>query len=156
MPTKTARMDYNELLSGYVTLQTQINPPPGTCSKGSEAMLRCFREEEEKTRVHVKIYESQFCLLTILMDTQIQNQCSNAAVSSVALLCISLSLSLSLSLWFRSSAQWIHLFSHSYEKRYTVMAKNIGTLGKYEQRQLWKWICIVYPFYLSLKKFTQF
>ncbi len=145
MPTKTARRDYNELLSGYVTLQTQINPPPGTCSKGSEAMLHCFREEEEKTRGACKnlfIYESQFCLLTILMDTRVQNQCSNAACSTVALLCISLSLSL----WFRSSAQWIHLFSHSYEKRYTVMAKNIGTLGKYEQRQLWKWICIVYPF----------
>ncbi len=26
------------------------------------------------------------------------------------------------------------------------MAKNIGTLGKYVQRMLWKWICIVNPF----------
>ncbi len=31
-------------------------------------------------------------------------------------------------------------------KLYTVMAKNIGTLGKYDQRSLWKWICIVNPF----------
>ncbi len=31
-------------------------------------------------------------------------------------------------------------------KLYTVMAKNIGTLGKYDQRRLWKWICIVNPF----------
>ncbi len=28
------------------------------------------------------------------------------------------------------------------------MAKNIGTLGKYDQRRLWKWICIVNPFNL--------
>ncbi len=39
---------------------------------------------------------------------------------------------------------------------YTVSSTNIGTLGKYEQRQLWKKICIVYPFYLSFKKFTKF
>ncbi len=32
------------------------------------------------------------------------------------------------------------------------MDKNIGTLGKYDQRWLWKLICIVNPFYLSLKK----
>ncbi len=40
--------------------------------------------------------------------------------------------------------------------QYTVSSTNIGTLGKYEQRQLWKLICIVYPFYLLLKKFTKF
>ncbi len=34
---------------------------------------------------------------------------------------------------------------------YTVMAKNIGTLGKYDQRRLWKLICIVNPFDLLLK-----
>ncbi len=28
----------------------------------------------------------------------------------------------------------------------TVMAKNIGTLGKYDQRRLWKLISIVNPF----------
>ncbi len=31
------------------------------------------------------------------------------------------------------------------------MAKNIGTLGKYDQRMLWKCICIVNPFDLLLK-----
>ncbi len=35
---------------------------------------------------------------------------------------------------------------------YIVMAKNIGTLGKYDQRQLWKLICIVNPFDLLFKK----
>ncbi len=34
---------------------------------------------------------------------------------------------------------------------YTVMAKNIGTLGKYDQRRLWKLIFIVNPFDLLLK-----
>ncbi len=37
----------------------------------------------------------------------------------------------------------------------TVSSTNIGTLGKYDQRQLWKKICIVYPFYLSFKKIQQ-
>ncbi len=32
------------------------------------------------------------------------------------------------------------------------MAKNIGTLGKYDQRSLWKLICFVNPFYLLFKK----
>ncbi len=29
---------------------------------------------------------------------------------------------------------------------YAVMGKNIGTLGKYDQRRLWILICIVNPF----------
>ncbi len=32
------------------------------------------------------------------------------------------------------------------------MAKNIGTLAKYDQRRLWKLICIVNPFDLLIKK----
>ncbi len=32
------------------------------------------------------------------------------------------------------------------------MVKNIGTLGKYDQRRLWKLICIVNPFNLLFKK----
>ncbi len=43
-----------------------------------------------------------------------------------------------------------------YIGHYTVPSTNIGTLGKYEQRRLWKLICIVYLFYLSFKKFTKF
>ncbi len=39
---------------------------------------------------------------------------------------------------------------------YTVPSTNIGTLDNYEQRRLWKYICIVYPFYLSLNKFTKY
>ncbi len=35
---------------------------------------------------------------------------------------------------------------------HTLMAKNIGTLGKYDQRRLRKLICIINPFDLWLKK----
>ncbi len=50
MPTKMARRDYNESLPGFVTSQTEINPTPGKTQQRGGAMLRCFREEEEKTR----------------------------------------------------------------------------------------------------------
>ncbi len=33
-----------------------------------------------------------------------------------------------------------------------VMDKNIGTLGKYDQRRLWKLICIVNPFAFLFKQ----
>ncbi len=48
--------------------------------------------------------------------------------------------------------QYIYIYIYIY----TVMAKNIGTLGKYDQRRLWKWICIVNPFELLLKKSQKF
>ncbi len=32
------------------------------------------------------------------------------------------------------------------------MAKITGTLDKYDQRRLWKCICIVYPFYILLNE----
>ncbi len=35
------------------------------------------------------------------------------------------------------------------------MAKNIGTLDKYDQRRLWKWICIVNPFDLLFSFLSQ-
>ncbi len=34
----------------------------------------------------------------------------------------------------------------------TVVVRIVGTLGKYDQRRLWKLICIVNPFYLLFKK----
>ncbi len=38
-----------------------------------------------------------------------------------------------------------------YVYKYTVMAKYIGTLGKYDKRRLWKCICIDNPFDLLSK-----
>ncbi len=38
---------------------------------------------------------------------------------------------------------------------YTVVVRIIGTLGKYDQRRLWKLICIVNPFDRLFKKITK-
>ncbi len=46
----------------------------------------------------------------------------------------------------------VHTYIHYI---YRVMAKNIGTLGKYDQRRLWKLICIVNTFDLLFKKFAK-
>ncbi len=53
--------------------------------------------------------------------------------------------------------KWVQVFqSHTCALAihigYTVMAKNIGTFGKYDQRRLWKCICIVSIFDLLLNK----
>ncbi len=49
-----------------------------------------------------------------------------------------------MSVWFQTS--YMFQCDYIYIYIYTVMAKNIGTLGKYDQRRLWKLICIVIPF----------
>ncbi len=66
-------------------------------------MLCCFREGEEKTRgcTNLFIYESQFCLLTILMDSQVSksyvlNMIYLAVLDTVLRIPCSVSLSLSL------------------------------------------------------------
>ncbi len=79
MPTKMARRDYDELLPGYVTSETQINPGPRNMQQRGQGHAAL----EEKTRGALKnlfIYELQFCLITILMDSQFQNHCSKTAV----------------------------------------------------------------------------
>ncbi len=56
----------------YVT--NPDKPCPGNMQQREWAILRCFREEEEKTRDARKnlfVYESRFCLLTILKDSQV-------------------------------------------------------------------------------------
>ncbi len=45
---------------------------------------------------------------------------------------------------------YIYIYKLSFVYIYTVMAKNIGTLDKYDQKRLWKFICIVSPFDLLL------
>ncbi len=44
-----------------------------------------------------------------------------------------------------------HIYIYVYVYIYTVIAKNIGTLGKYDQSRLWKCICIINPFDLLNK-----
>ncbi len=56
MPTKTARRDYNKLLPGSDTSQTQTTPPSRTCNEVGEAMLCCLEKRKKKLGVHEKIY----------------------------------------------------------------------------------------------------
>ncbi len=92
--------DYNELLPGSVTSQTQINPAPGNSSKGGGAMLPCFREEEEKTR---DARNNLFIWITILSSNDSDGFTSfkiikAGVLNTVTLSPCSASLSLSLSL----------------------------------------------------------
>ncbi len=70
----------NKLLPGFVTSQTQIKPRPREhATKGARpccAVLEkrkscCHAVKTRGARKHLFIYESQFCLLTILMDSQV-------------------------------------------------------------------------------------
>ncbi len=117
--------DYNELLPGSDTSQTQINPAPRNTQQRGRGHAR--DEGKRKLGMYVKSYsyESRFCLLTILMDSQVSKSLKQQFL--ILLLChpaLHLSLSLSLSLSFRSSDKLqqtvpiIHLFSHSNEKHY--------------------------------------
>ncbi len=111
MPTKTSRKDYNELLPGLVMSRTLLNPAPGNTQRRG-ACKNLF------------IYDLWFCLLTILMDSQVSKSLKQWFLILLLVSPCSASLSLSLSLSFRSSDQLqqtvpiIHLFSHSNEKHY--------------------------------------
>ncbi len=68
MPTKTAHRDYNELLPGFVTSQTQINPAPWEHTEKEAGPCSADLEKRKRKRKNLFIYESRFCLL---MDSQI-------------------------------------------------------------------------------------
>ncbi len=138
MPTKTTGKGLQRVTSRvwYVTDPDKPRPREHT-AKGAEPCCAALEKRKRKLGVHVKIYsyESRFCLLTILMDSQVSKSlkqrflilllCCPALHLSLSLsLSLSPSLSLSLSLSFRSSNKLqqtvpiIHLFSHSNEKHY--------------------------------------
>ncbi len=71
MPTKTTGKGLHELLPESDMSRTQINPAPGnTQQRGRGTALE---KRKRKLGMHVKIYsyKSRFCLLTILMDSQV-------------------------------------------------------------------------------------
>ncbi len=77
-----------------------VTDPDKTRNEGVEAM-RCFREKEEKTRGarrNLFIYESRFCLLAILMDSQVSKSYVLKQQFLILLLVSPCSASLSLSL----------------------------------------------------------
>ncbi len=101
--------------------------PREHAAKGARPCCAALEKRKRKLGVHITIYsyESRFCLLTILMDSQVSKSLKQQFL--ILLLCrpaLHLSLSLSFSLSFRSSNKLqqtvpiIHLFSHSNEKHY--------------------------------------
>ncbi len=132
MPTKTTGKGLQRVTSRVWYVTDPDKPRPR--EHAAKGMLRCFREEEEKTR---DVRKNLFIWIAILSSndsngfTSFKIMCSKAAVlntvTRIPLLCTrsaspSLSLSLSLSLSHSDQLQQtvtiIHLFSHSNEKHY--------------------------------------
>ncbi len=132
MPTKTTGKGLQRVTSRFWYVTDPDKPRPREhAAKGARPCCTALEKRKRKLGMHVKIYsyESRFCLLTILMDSQVSKSLKQQFL--ILLLCrsalhlsLALSLSLSLSLSFRSSDKLqqtvpiIHLFSHSNEKHY--------------------------------------
>ncbi len=74
MPTKTTGKGLQRVTSRVWYFTDPDKPRPREHAAKGARPCCCFREEEEKTRGARKnlfIYESRFCLLTILMDSQV-------------------------------------------------------------------------------------
>ncbi len=132
MPTKTTGKGLQRVTSRVWYVTDPDKPCPREhAAKGAGPCCAALEKRKRKLGVHVTIYsyESRFCLLTILMDSQVSKSlkqrflilllCRPALHLSLSLslsLSRSLSLSLSLSLSFWSSDQLqqtvpiIHLF----------------------------------------------
>ncbi len=123
MPTKTTGKGLQRVTSRvwYVTNPDKPRPQEHVKKRGRPCCA-ALEKRKRKLGMHVKIYslESRFCLLTIIMDSQVSKSLKQRFL--IRLLVSHLSISLSLS--FRSSDQLqqtvpiIHLFSHSNEKHY--------------------------------------
>ncbi len=121
MPTKTTGKGLQRVTSRvwYVTNPDKPCPQEHVKKRGRPCCT-ALEKRKRKLGMHVKIYsfESRFCLLTIIMDSQVSKSLKQRFL--ILLLVSHLSISLS----FRSSDQLqqtvpiIHLFSHSNEKHY--------------------------------------
>ncbi len=129
MPTKTTGKGLQRVTSRVWYFTDPDKPRPREhAAKGARPYCAALEKRKRKLGVHVTIYsyESRFCLLTILMDSQVSKSLKQRflILLLVSPCSASLSLSLSLALSFRSSNKLqqtvpiIHLFSHSNEKHY--------------------------------------
>ncbi len=146
MPTKTTGKGLQRVTSRVCYITNPDKPRPREhAAKGAEPCCTALEKSKRTLGVHVTIYsyESRFCLLTILMDSQVSKSLKQQFL--ILLLChpalyLSLSLSLSLSLThthtlshththslslslsssnkLQQTVPIIHLFSHSNEKHY--------------------------------------
>ncbi len=125
MPTKTTGKGLQRVTSRVWYVTDPDKPRPREhAAKGARPCCAALEKRKRKLGMYVKSYsyESRFCLLTILMDSQVSKSLKQRFL--ILLLVSPCSASLSLSLSFRSSDQLqqtvpiIHLFSHSNEKHY--------------------------------------
>ncbi len=125
MPTKPTGKGLQRVTSRVWYVTNPDKPcPQEHVKKRARPCCAALEKRKRKLGMHVKIYsfESRFCLLTILMDSQVSKSLKQLFL--ILLLVSPSSASLSLSLSFRSSDQLqqtvpiIHLFSHSNEKHY--------------------------------------
>ncbi len=144
MPTKTTGKGLQRVTSRVWYFTDPDKPRPREhAAKGARPCCAALEKRKRKLGMYVKIYsyESWFCLLTILMDSQVSKSLKQQFL--ILLLChpalhLSLSLSLSLSHTHRhylslslslslshsdrqissNKLPIIHLFSHSNEKHY--------------------------------------
>ncbi len=131
MPTKTTGKGLQRVTSRVWYVTDPDKPRPREhAAKGAGPCCAALEKRKRKLGVHITIYsyESRFCLLTILMDSQVSKSLKQRflilLLVSPCSASLSLALSLSVSLSFRSSNKLqqtvpiIHLFSHSNEKHY--------------------------------------
>ncbi len=125
MPTKTTGKGLQRVTSRVWYVTDPDKPRPREhAAKGARPCCAALEKRKRKLGMHVKIYsyESRFCLLTILMDSQVSKSLKQRFL--ILLLCRpALHLSLSLSLiqisdQLQQTVPIIHLFSHSNEKHY--------------------------------------
>ncbi len=130
MPTKTTGKGLQRVTSWVWYVTDPDKPRPREhAAKGARPCCAALEKRKRKLGVHVKIYsyESRFCLLWILMDSQVSKSLKQRFLNTVTLSPCSLSLSLSLSLsslliqisdLLQQTVPIIDLFSHSNEKHY--------------------------------------
>ncbi len=127
MPTKTTGKGLQRVTSRVWYLTDPDKPRPREhAAKGARPCWAALEKRKRKLGMYVKSYsyESRFCLLTILMDSQVSKSLKQRFLILLLVSPCSASLSLSLSLSLSHSDQLqqtvpiIHLFSHSNEKHY--------------------------------------
>ncbi len=125
MPTKTTGKGLQRVTSRVWYITDPDKPCPREhAAKGARPCCAALEKRKRKLGMYVTIYsyESRFCLLMILMDSQVSKSLKQRFL--ILLLVSPCSASLSLSLSFRSSNKLqqtvpiIDLFSHSNEKHY--------------------------------------
>ncbi len=119
MPTKTTGKGLQRVTSRvcYIT-NPDIPCPREHAAKGARPCCAASEKRKRKPGVHVKIYsyESWFCLLTILMDSQVSKSLKQRFL--ILLLCRpALHLSLSLSLTHTHTHTHTHSLSLSHSDR---------------------------------------